>query len=67
MEVLRLGMRGRGSNAAIGLARAGYYSGEIDGIFGYQTQRAVFSFQSAFGVTSDGAVGPAHGDIYCHT
>ena len=60
MEVLRLGMRGPlVQMLQLALARAGYYSGEIDGIFGYQTQRAVFSFQSAFGVTSDGVVGPA--------
>jgi len=36
----------------------GYYSGAIDGIFGYKTETAVKKFQSKNGLTVDGKVGP---------
>lgn len=40
------------------LKRWGYYSGNIDGIFGSQTLSAVKWFQSKNGLTVDGIVGP---------
>lgn len=40
------------------LKRWGYYSGEVDGIFGSGTRKAVVSFQKKNGLTADGIVGP---------
>ena len=37
----------------------GYYSGEVDGIFGSETEEAVKSFQRKNGLEADGRVGPA--------
>ena len=37
----------------------GYYSGEVDGIFGSETEDAVEYFQSKNGLAVDGKVGPA--------
>jgi len=36
----------------------GYYSGPVDGIYGYQTYLAVKKFQSKNGIGADGIVGP---------
>jgi N-acetylmuramoyl-L-alanine amidase len=36
----------------------GYYNGIVDGVFGYQTYKAVRYFQSKNGLTVDGIVGP---------
>ena len=41
------------------LKRWGYYSGNVDGIFGKQTQDAVKYFQRKNGLTADGIAGPA--------
>jgi peptidoglycan hydrolase-like protein with peptidoglycan-binding domain len=40
------------------LRRAGFSPGEIDGIFGVLTQRAVQRIQAAHGLPVDGMVGP---------
>jgi len=40
------------------LKQWGYYDGEIDGIFGYQTYKAVRYFQYKNGLKVDGVVGP---------
>ena len=37
----------------------GYYSGEIDGVYGSKTEEAVKKFQKANGLTVDGVAGPA--------
>lgn len=37
----------------------GYYSGEVDGIFGVQTKKAVMDFQRKNGLTVDGIAGSA--------
>lgn len=41
------------------LKKLGFYSGEIDGIFGTQTLEAVQYFQREFGIAPDGIVGNA--------
>lgn len=41
------------------LADLGYYTGEITGFFGSQTQEAVMRFQQNQGLAADGVVGPA--------
>ncbi len=40
------------------LKRWGYYDGEIDGIFGSGTKKAVIKFQKKNGLTADGIAGP---------
>lgn len=37
----------------------GYYTGEVDGIFGSKTESAVRYFQRKNGLVEDGIVGPA--------
>ncbi|MEB3293674.1 MAG: peptidoglycan-binding protein [Synechococcales bacterium] len=39
------------------LQRLNYYTGELDGIFGAQTERAVRALQTAVGLPTDGVVG----------
>ena len=41
------------------LLRWGYYDGQVDGIFGARTYRAVRRFQENNGIQVDGIVGPA--------
>ncbi len=56
---LRIGSRGAAVEALqLALKRAGYYSGNIDGIFGVLTRNAVISFQRDRGLVQDGIVGP---------
>lgn len=60
-EILRNGSRGDGVRdwqrllAGAGLIPAG----DVDGVFGPQTERATVEFQRRLGVTADGVVGPA--------
>ncbi|MBR5868690.1 MAG: peptidoglycan-binding protein [Clostridia bacterium] len=57
-ETIRLGARG--SDVALlqlGLSRAGYYRGALDGIFGGQTREALMEFQRAEGIGADGIAG----------
>ncbi len=59
METLRLGSRGSLVQAVqLALRRAGFYKGNLDGIFGPLTQSAVIAFQTSNGLTADGIVGP---------
>lgn len=39
------------------LSQAGYYSGEIDGVYGDGTGQAVTDFQASIGIEADGIVG----------
>ena len=41
------------------LKKWGYYFGEVDGVFGANTKKAVIAFQKKNGLTADGIVGPA--------
>lgn len=40
------------------LKKVGYLAGEVDGVFGTQTQLATKNFQGAYGLTPDGVIGP---------
>lgn len=42
------------------LKRWGYYSGEVDGVYGSATVEAVKYFQRTNGLTADGVGGPRH-------
>ncbi len=58
-NLLREGMRGSEvAGLQIKLKALGYYSGEIDGIFGPVTKSAVENFQQASGLLTDGIAGP---------
>lgn len=41
------------------LLKWGYYNGDVDGIYGSRTVRAVMRFQANHGLTPDGIAGPA--------
>lgn len=58
MMVLRVGSRGAEvSLLQLGLRRAGYDNGLLDGIFGNETQQATAAFQRAEGIAVDGIAG----------
>ena len=58
METLRFGSRGAAvSQLQLALQKAGFSPGNIDGVFGINTQNAVRRFQSANRLTPDGIVG----------
>lgn len=59
-SVLRQGSRGETVRTVQNkLRRWGYYSGNVDGIYGPATERAVRAFQKKNGLTVDGIVGRA--------
>lgn len=60
LPTLRVGMRGTAIERLQERLRSlGFYDGEVDGIFGAQTQAAVEAAQRNFGLDPDGVVGPA--------
>lgn len=60
LPVLRLGMRGPAVARLQQRLRAiGIFKGEVDGVFGAETQRAVQAAQQRFQLNADGIVGPA--------
>lgn len=46
------------------LAELGYYNGEIDGYFGYDTEAAYMAFQTAAGLVVDGLAGSDRDTLY---
>ncbi len=55
----RQGSRGQEvTNIQTRLKKWGYYFGAVDGIYGYQTYRAVIKFQQRNGLKADGIAGP---------
>lgn len=56
----KIGSRGQEvTNIQTRLKNWGYYSGSVDGIYGWRTSNAVKAFQRKNGLTADGVAGPA--------
>lgn len=56
----KIGSRGQEvTNIQTRLKNWGYYTGWVDGIYGWRTANAVKSFQRKHGLTADGIAGPA--------
>lgn len=56
----QIGSRGQEvTNIQTRLKNWGYYTGSVDGIYGWRTSNAVKSFQRKNGLTADGVAGPA--------
>ncbi|MGI6707203.1 MAG: M14 family metallopeptidase [Clostridia bacterium] len=65
METLRIGSRGPNVKLIQSLlARIGYDTGPVDGIFGTRTRQAVLSFQRDNGLITDGIVGPQTWNLF---
>ncbi|MEC4895114.1 MAG: peptidoglycan-binding protein [Oscillatoria sp. PMC 1051.18] len=59
VQILKIGDRGAQiQTLQTRLTQAGFYNGEINGVFDAQTDAAVRRFQQAKGLTVDGLVGP---------
>lgn len=59
MGTLRLGDIGADVELLqLALSRSGYYTGNIDGVYGIATQNAVMAFQQTYGLLADGITGP---------
>ena len=61
-------LKGKGKDTVVQiqteLAKYGYYTGPIDGVYGEPTKAAVTKLQTDLGVTADGRVGPATVDAF---
>ena len=65
METLRLGSTGPNVKLIQSLLiKLGYSPGQIDGVYGSQTQRAVIDFQRDNGLTPDGIVGERTWNVF---
>lgn len=60
LALSKIGSRGSEvTNIQTRLKNWGYYSGSVDGVYGWRTANAVKDFQRKHGLTADGIAGPA--------